>query len=33
MQEGLTPLLRDLGKFRGEVRGLEDFEQELQMMS
>lgn len=26
------PLLRDLDKFWGEVRGLEDFEQELEMM-
>lgn len=32
MQEGLTPLLRDLDKIWGEVRGLEDLEQELEMM-
>ena len=32
MQEGLTPLLRDLDKFWGKVKGLEDLEQELEMM-
>lgn len=33
MREELTPFLGDLGTFWGNVRGLEDLEQELQMMS